>query len=192
MKLLKNILFCKYLVLVLYSCNLDVNCNKVTLAKADLDFFNIYNISDTIILKSNKEHFDTLIVFDKFRRFSRCNKFELGKNQFEQFTITLTSKMKTKGSNNLVILSFKMRSDEREISEKCFYVYDLSFCKEVAERDVICDSLYSDKIKTNINTYFFNTSNSLSDGSYIKSFNWSKEFGLIRYETKEGEVFQLI
>lgn len=199
------------LFLTLSSCNWSSDCNKIEISKEWID---VYSVGDTIVLKSNLNNYDTLLVKTKDSSYSPCNKFELGSNQFQSMSMTLESmfnteldKCKKQMKKERIILTL----GARRVANNEFIgvnVYNLHFTNSTCEYEnndspVNCENLiklrtsyFEDTILTykfdKRNTQFFNGYINTEYHCAIKSFHWSKEHGLVQYETEENEVYSLI
>lgn len=163
------------------------NCEKKTLKKSDSSWFKVYKNGKSYIFSSNLGTFDTLTVVTNVNELTNCNKIEIGNYQLNYALVKMTSpsyediiymKFITTESNN-VNRSF-MFADLYAIYEG----NDIRKCKDKIKIESIADSL---------DVYTFDKSNASSEGSgLIKSFSWSKEHGIVRYITKEDEIFELV
>lgn len=201
------------LFLSVSSCNWYSDCNKVSLSKEDGEWFNCCNLGDTIILKSNMENYDSLIVTVKKCEYSPCNKFELGINQYQSILITLKStnikvnECKKQLMKNPFIKFYSEASDEEyEKTYRAIEVYNLQFQSLSYTSDSLINyeetpvRLKIPYFKDSLYVYRFDDKNSRSQYPYVnskypcavKSFHWSTKYGLVQYETESGEIYELI
>jgi hypothetical protein len=143
----------------------------------------------------------------KESEYSPCNKFELGPDQHEYVDIFLNSisvnvdecKRNMVKKKNIVL---RLNSDE--IQENEFLgvdVYNLGSISKTWKPDsipkfVLKVPYFGDSIQA----FKFDKSNATSSYPYanseypcaVKSFHWSKEHGLVQYETEDDEVYELV
>lgn len=204
------------LALLINACNWSSECKKVKISHDLVEWANCYNEGDTIVLKSNLNNYDSLVVNSIKREYSPCNKFELGPNQYESMIVYFNSISKDVEEckqelikNRFVMLKLGAKKSYNNMEFKGFYVYNLKFdnfiCKENESTDstISCDNrsfISPPLFKDSILSFKFDDRNAHSRYPYvnseypcaIKSFHWSKEYGLVQYETEDDEVYRLI
>lgn len=210
---MKNIEFIFLLFFMLSACNWGSNCNKIEISDELGEWLKCYNEGDTIILKSNMNNYDSLVVKPLDSLFTPCNKFELGPNQYQSKSLSLRSISKEVDTcrNQLIKSRIGLTLSSRRNYNKEFKavsVYNLHFSNSACEREKIdsilnCenlvwvkvpyfrDSIYSFKFDERNSRFFYNNVNSEYPCA-VKSFHWSKEHGLVQYETEDEEVYRLI
>ena len=212
---MKNKVFLFIILILLSSCNWYSDCTKVEVSEELKEWSKAYNLDDTIVLKSNFNNYDSLLVTSIKSKYSPCNKFELGPNVYETLSLKLksisisteldTCKKQLKKEGSTLILSSRRNYDKEFIGVN---TYNLHFANSACERKnsdsiINCDKLVCLKIpyfKDSIFAYKYDTMNARFFYHYInseypcaiKSFHWSKEHGLVQYETEEDEIYRLI
>lgn len=192
------VLICIYLF---SACKNNTGCKKISISQDEKKWLDFFNIGDSILFKSNFDNIDTFIVHDVQNDFySSCNKFELGENQYESQSVSLKllNKIKvekTKQENVWFSFSKDVNNMRDSSSQKYFKVFDFEtkWFSDLNQLD--SDTINLSTTSKTYHTYVFDRSgtNQNPDGSpaIIKTFWWSKYFGLLRYETSQGEVFEL-
>lgn len=163
------------------------DCKQKDLPKSEKAWFKNYALNQKYLFKSNQGRIDTLRVVDVMDDYTPCNKFELGEYQYNIQEVWFKSA--TLGGR--IYASFNTtESNDIEKSFKFVDLYGYYYGDEINEcSDKIKINLFSDSI----HVYTFNHTNAKSKGDgIIHSFSWSKEHGIVRYETTEGEVFERI
>lgn len=180
---------------VIFSCENKNICKKKSLIKSDKAWFDTYTEGDTIVFKSNK-NLDTFIVVTAGTFYSDCNRFEFGEVQYNQGIVSMRQfkdgKLRMLGDKIQLEFSNQTKLENSKLSNKNFLVFDLKV-ELIDLKEIKRDTIIFKKTKESV--YRFSSNDKFSkdfDGSSfeIKSFHWSKEFGLLRYETKEGETFE--
>lgn len=186
-------------VLLCSSCMNNIGCKKISISQDEKRWLDFYQIGDSIFYKSNLGNIDTFLVKDVNDYFyTSCNKFELGENQYESNGVTLKclNVLKRENFNQEVWFNFKknVNNISDSTSFKYFNVFDY-------KTETFSDFNEIEKSVINLTTtgkeydaYFFDRSgrHSNEDGTavVIKLFYWSKEHGLLKYETANGEIFE--
>lgn len=187
-------------VLFIVGCNWYSNCPVLDLAKEDLSWLDRYTVGDTIIMESNKKSRDTLIVTDRTTSYSPCNKFELGPYQLQRIEVHCLVKGKGKNTEDIIVF---MRSEKIDTSSYAINIelyglgcYAFFRNNELEDffrgRKVLREEIYISTFRRKINTFRVDNKNVSSDGYKLLSFHWSEKYGLIRYETSTGEIFELV
>jgi hypothetical protein len=187
-KLIKNlnlVLILLILEICIKGC-IFIGCEIIKLPTKEKKYFKESKLDENFIFKSNLGRFDTLKVVKLYDRYTSCNKWERSNYQYNKNYIALSSSL----SNGKIYINYTinyLKEIERGFNFKDLYGYFYDDeIKECIERVKISS------FKDSLECYTFNTSNSKSDyNGIIKSFSWNKEHGFLRYETKEGEVFEL-
>jgi len=210
-----NILVFILLLIAISSCNWYRDCKEIPIPKEDTEWFNCYSVGDTVVLKSNLNNYDTLVVITKEIEYTPCNKFELGPNQYQSMTIVLKTmcgkvdkcrkELIEDKKHNFVMLGL---SNKYEKTYRGIDVYNLRFDNSICEREtpdsiIYCDNITHLKIpffKDSIEVYKYDDKNAYSQYPYVnskyscsvKTFHWSKQYGLVQYITENNEIFELI
>jgi hypothetical protein len=171
-------------------------CKKLDLPKEELEWFNSYNVGQTLYYKNQYDDIDTLIVYKNNLRYSPCNKFELSEYQYQIAEIRINDKNnKNLASNSRVQLTFTQKEDE--LSLKHIHVFDYHFNgsnlnKELNDTTINLQYFQNEKVKCLI----FGTKDNLThdtSNNDLKKFYWNKEKGLVKYiiqDTLEYEIFK--
>lgn len=191
----KNIVFWILISFLLFlnSCG---KCIETNLTNEEKEWFSVYEKGQTIIFKSNEGNLDSIVITEKVKQHnnSDCNYYGIGPMQPEIMLINLNFKTcKTESYCDGGIFISKDEVDK--IFNPSFRLFGL-FSSDIdatslpKETEVI---LKTTKRKY-INVYVFEDGiNAKNFGrGYLKSFYWDKKEGLIRYDTSEGEVFELL
>jgi len=167
------------------------NCKVKDLPKSEKKWINNYKIGKEYIFKSNLERTDTLTVVDMMDDYTPCNKLALGESQFNIIKVQLLSSKLSKTTYGDIALI--MSTEESEEIGILFAFVDLQHTFYELEREVEQYPVFVAKYNDSILAFNFNENNCTSSwGKTIKSFSWSKKYGIVQYETKEGERFELI
>ena len=166
------------------NCELTGDCIKVDIPKNEKSWFLEYKKPRKIILKSNLGRIDSLELLDLTSNFSTCNKFETGEFQYEQCVIEIFSNL---------------------MKEKIFFSYyssKSSYQKGYIEFDNAIIDFYKNDINQRASKRYCKYKNDSLIGHILKSSNvdsteittafWSKELGIIEYQTGAGEKFEVV
>lgn len=180
-------------LLLLNSCG---KCIETNLTNEEKEWFSVYEKGQTMIFKSNLGHLDTLVVAEKVKQHnnSDCNYYGIGPMQPEIMFITF----KLKNCNNESYCEggiFISKDEAYKIFNPSFRLFGLSYSQAFANllsKETWCVLKTTKRKYTNV--YVFEDGiNAKSFGrGYLKSFYWDKKEGLIRYDTSEGEIFELL
>jgi hypothetical protein len=174
----------------LVGCLNTGSCNRVRLSEAEKKWIEFYSEGDTLIFGNTKQ-IKEFVVTDKGSGFTACNKFELGPNEYENNGALLKS--------NTLEININFTKENQNNNEpdchKNIYVSDL-YSKNITNLGVLKqEPVYVPYLNKEIPTYLI-TSDTLTidiDGGnqYVRSFNWSKKYGVVRYTRFNDEVFTL-
>ncbi len=186
MKTTRNLIFISLLLIFNSGCNFYEGCNRISIPKRDLLWIKGYNLHDRIVLKSDKGNFDTLELIEKTIEFTPCNKFELGPNQYEEFDYVFSSQKLKETENSHAGLSFSTDNSAYDGRGKIIRAFGLEWSSSDLDHD---KEIHREKIKVagikdSIETFYCSKSNYSNSIAEIVSFNWSKKYGLVRYELK--------
>jgi len=183
-------------VLVFVLFRKSTHCEKINLSLEDKQWYQAYAKCDTIWFKSNKGKLDTLIISSRDNRYSPCNKFELSTHIFQEMNIKMIPPFCPEDESYCrveISLSKRYQYKPDETCEKIISVFDLNSNFKETDSLIKMDSIHLNGFVGKILTYYFEKDDRFSQ-SYgwmkIKSFNWSKEFGLVRYN-RNNEIFEL-
>lgn len=191
MKIKKILLFILFTIF-LNSCN----CVETKLTDDEKEWFSAYDKGQIIIFKSNLGNLDTIEVSEKLETHNNknCNWIEIGTTQPEIMFITLKPKI---CRNNSYCEGQIFISKVKE-SEKCYPGFSLFGLLQKNGLKYLIPKLEKIKLIATNKTYsqVYHFENGVNANGYgtnsPKSFYWDKKDGLIKYETKEGEVFELL
>lgn len=179
------------------SCLLN-NCVKVGMNKSDLEWYNqLPNMGDTLFYKGSDNTVDTFLISNKYRYYMDCNSFEVSKYQPETFGLTgdcLNKNVKYSFYNFFQMeFSKDTRTKTSESAVMTFRNLDASiYINHKKLSDFKKELIKNTFLNKNLETIKFD--NELEHGSStysvkIKSFNWNKELGLVRYMTTDSVVY---
>jgi hypothetical protein len=188
----KGIALLILLSIVLYSCN----CVETHLTKDEKAWFSAYEKGQTIIFKSNLGNLDTIEITKKLETHGNknCNWLEIGTIQNHIISTTFKAKV----CRNESYCDGGISISKYDVDEKAFpsfSLFGLFFSKSYNKQELKTDSV---KLNTTNKIYsqvyhFENGVNANGSGvNPPKSFYWDKKEGLIKYETKDGEIFELL
>lgn len=179
-------------LVILSSCN----CVETHLTKDEREWFLTYEKGQNIIFRSNQGNLDTIVVTEKVETYGNkeCNWFEIGTIQNNMINVVL----KPKKCRAEFYCEGGISIDKDHLNEKCFpgfRLFGLMYSKSYQKN---YPSL--EKIKLTTNNKIYPSAYCFEDGvnannfgnNYLKSFSWDKKEGLIRYETHDGEIFELL
>lgn len=191
----KNIFFLVLISFVLFfnSCG---KCIETNLTSEEKEWFSVYEKGQTIIFKSNEGNLDTIVVSEKNEGHGNenCNYYGIGPIQPHIMNIIL----KFKNCKKELSCNAGISVSKDKVDKKCFpgfYAFGLYQEGNLKNED---SKLENFKIaatgKSYNNVYQFEDGINAKNVSliFIKSFYWDKKEGLIRYDTSEGEVFELL
>lgn len=178
---------------ILVSCG---KCIETNLTTAEREWFSVYNKNDSIIFRSNLGNLDTLVVSEitEGHGNENCNYYGIGTIQPHIMNIILKVKNCKSESNCDVGISIS----KYEVDEKCypgFYAFGLYQNGELKNEESKIENF---KLSTNDqiynNVYHFEEGINARNVTivFLKSFDWDKKEGLIRYDKSDGEVFELL
>ncbi|MFH7011071.1 hypothetical protein ACHRV5_04325 [Flavobacterium sp. FlaQc-52] len=178
----------------LSSCN--CKCTKTHLSKDEKEWFSAYKKGQQIIFKSNLGKLDTLFVADKYETYDNkeCNCYEVGNLQYNMMHIDFKSRICH--NDSYCVSGVSISKDE--INKKSFPTFNVFglFYPDVQVKPIPTESwvVLRTSLKKYTHVYVFEDGiNAKNFGNnYLKSFYWDKREGLIRYDTGEGEIFELL
>ena len=180
------------LAIVLNSCT----CVETHLTEDEKSWFSAYDKGQVIIFKSNLGNLDTIVVTEKLETHNNknCNWFEIGTIQPEIMFITLKSKI----CHNNSYCEGQIFISKGKESEKCYPGFSFFGLLQKNEPKYLVSNLEKIKLIVSDVTYsqVYHFENGVNANGYgtnsPKSFYWDKRAGLIKYETHDGEVFELL
>lgn len=179
------------LFFILFSCILPPKeCEKVDLSPDEKEWFDVYKVGQQILFSNTQGVIDTLIVKEKMNAYTICYGSDHG---YEQYNFEIfRMRLKHNELDLLCKLTFE-RSIFSDTTEKSFQIAGLYGTYDTLEGNLKFERIYLNSKKDSVDTYQMNTDNGRVDAdAVIQSFNWSKKFGLVRYVTKENEIFELL
>lgn len=180
--------------IVFTSCN--NNCIQTHLTNDERDWFLRYRKGDVIIFKSNLGNLDSLKVVSKTEGFTNpdCNRIGVGKYQQEFIKIEFEPNV----YKNIDIYNVAEISIYKDYPDKIdfpfFRIFGLEYADIIENHNLIREKI---TLSTTNKTYFVysfkeNVNTTNAGNEYLKSFQWDKKEGLIRYEANNGEIFELL
>lgn len=181
----------------LQSC-LFSNCNEIELSKDDRNWANCYQGINSLVFSNDSNEQAKFNLKSEYEDYTTCSKFELGPDVYNYYGLEFSQVGKSNKLNNKICINLD-RDFEHGADKECiksFQVLDLgsSFDNTVDTMLVVkyidLPTFSSHPIKT----YYFEVGDSFSDKStdYVRSFYWSRQFGLVQYELINGEIYKLI
>jgi hypothetical protein len=177
--------------IVLNSCT----CVETHLTKEEKEWFSAYKKGQTIIFKSNLGNLDSIVIKKiEIHGNKDCNWIEIGTTQNHIMSIDFKPKVCHNESycDGGISIS-KANEDKKAFPSFSLFglFYSKSYNKEKLKKLNI-KLITTNKIYYQV-YYFENGVNANGFGTNSpKSFYWDKKDGLIKYETKDGEVFELL
>jgi hypothetical protein len=182
------------ILLFVFVCS--CNCVETNLTKEEREWFSTYEKGQMIVFKSNLGKLDTIVVTEKIETHNNknCNWFEIGPTQPNIMFITLKHKV----CHNDPYCEGKIFISKDKENEKCYpgfsffgllqknelkYLVPKLEKIKLISRNKVYSQVYCFEDGVNANGYGINSP---------KSFCWDKKEGVIRYETHDGEVFELL
>jgi hypothetical protein len=192
---IKNTLLLILFTIILSSCNF-CNCVETHLTEDEKSWFSAYEKGQKIIFKSNLGNLDTIEITKKVETYGNkdCNWFEIGRIQNNIMSI----EFKPKVCHNESYCDGGMYIGKDDINKKAFPTFILFGLTQKNGLKYLVPKQENIKLITTSKTYsqvyhFEKGVNAKSFGTNPpKSFYWDKKDGLIKYETKDGEVFELL
>lgn len=163
------------------------NCIQKDLSVSNKLWFKPFKNGSEIPYESNMGNKDTLTVGKLIDTYTKCNRLEVSEYQFKIMDIQLSSKR----YDQIIYAQFKA-TEKDNVSRSFMFVdlYAYFFGDEIRR---CADRVKIESIADSIDVYTFDKSNASSEGKgLIKSLSWSKKYGIVRYITKEDEIFELV
>lgn len=174
-----RILFCFILAGILSSCFYE-DCIKVPLSKEEMKWFDPFTEGDTLRFLS-KNNVDTFYCGSIDNSYTTCNKFELGDYQYNNVSVGLK-----KGSSDFSMLLHFSSSIYRDSVVSCYKRFQIMDLDIQHNGDLLkFEEIISIKDKSFKCLHF---KSDKYDNKILESY-WSKQEGLLRYVTNEGEVY---
>ncbi|OXB10873.1 hypothetical protein B0A81_02605 [Flavobacterium plurextorum] len=186
------------LVIILFSIVINScgKCVETNLTKEERAWFSVYEKGQSIVFKSNLGNLDTLLVSEKIETHNNkdCNYYGIGPMQPNIMFITIESKVCHNApycngeiyiSKDKIDVSYLPSFSLFGLNQKGELTEDASKFRKInlTTTNILCSQVYH--FEDNINA-------SNGGNNYLKSFDWDKKEGLIRYDTNEGEIFELL
>lgn len=178
---------------IILSCNNSVGCNQIKINNEIKSWGDSLNEGDRYVLISDFGNIDELEVIEKGVSMSTCNKFELGVNQYESYNLSIESSNLALVKNSNACLSYTTKSYVEEKNKIMFTAFGMNWLTDSVQTDsqVVKEWIRLPEKNDSIESYKFTSTNFIStEPRLIKSFNWSKDYGIVRYELLENnEVY---
>jgi|GEM_PF-3365804 len=187
------------LTLTLNSCLSNSSCTKLSLSKEEQSWFTNYRDNEIRLYKSQSDDIDTFVVSVKpVQSYSLCNRIELGEYQYGFRNVSFLAK-ECHGLDDMYC-DFTMRFTkefQNETDQKCnkrFSFFDLRSEKmtDLSELPMVIDTLrYLNK---STKSYVFENGAGVKDANagycFFDNFHVNKEYGLVKYQTRKGDVYE--
>jgi hypothetical protein len=178
-----------FIALMLNSCT----CKQVNLTENEKQWLDPYEKGDLLVFKSNLGNIDTIVVTKKVNFYTNenCEWFTIGDTQNQGINIDLKPKKchnKSYCEGEISIIKSTVEKDTAPF----FRIFGLEFSKNTShliKREIIL----STNGKVYNSAYLFQEGLNADNygNNYMKSFIWDKKDGLIRYESADGEIFEI-
>ena len=178
-------------ILLLNSCCF---CSKNNLTKEEKEWTNAYSKGQILKFISNKENIDSFLVTESrdFYTNENCNCIEVSDEKNQTSSITLKPLNCRDTFYCEVSISITKENNKKD-AFPTMNVYNLFSNKLTVDSKTTSKTiaLTTDKKKYEV-LYCENLNIRKFGNNAIKSFYWNKEHGLIKYETSENEIFELM
>lgn len=178
---------------ILSSCG---KCIETHLTIHEKEWFCVYKKNQNIIFKSNLNHLDTIVVTEKIETHNNmdCNYYGIGPMQPHVMYITLNSKICHNESycDGGIFISKDQADKIFFPSFRLFGLYYSKINPEILDKEEWLILNTSQKKYSHVYIFEDGINAKNFGNNYLKSFYWDKKEGLIRYDTSEGEVFELL
>lgn len=170
-------------------------CKKIYLSKEEKSWFSSFQIGERLLYKDQYGKIDTLLITGVGESFTTCNKFELGEYQYNKIGINMKPSNYHGVSNCSVnvVFSKHLQKSSSVPCDKAFYVFDLITNYSSDLNQIKIDTVKLSFFNKEVPTYLFEKGNNTSDldegQQIVTSFNWSKDYGLVRYTLFNGKVY---
>lgn len=177
-------------------------CEKVNFNQEDLSWYkSLPNEGDTLFFRGSDNSIDTFVIGNRFREYTDCNKMAFGDYQYDEFRCAGTL-INIKGKNDFFGTGFdffftkRNQNDSISSCNKSIQVFDLQTSGIITSLNVFkVDTIVIESLNKRLSTVFINNSkyadfDSSTNPIEIISFNWSKEYGLVRYTTRDSVVYE--
>lgn len=181
--------------MVLTSC-LYSGCPIVELPQDDKMWALPYKNYDKLTFENTKGIQHIFTHLDGDSTCTPCNKFELGPNQYEEFYVRFEcdNKLKTStGTQSRFSINSTASDFQNGNAYKRIILFDFDEQFYEVDSTVKIETIYCIAIDKNVETYFFDRGEyswPSDDIESVRTVNYSKEFGLIRYTTIK-DTFEL-
>ncbi|MCH2224490.1 MAG: hypothetical protein MK066_06940 [Crocinitomicaceae bacterium] len=178
-------------LLILFGCDFSIDCEKISLTKADRIWHTCYSLGDEIVFLSDSSNYDTLqVVNKKDDTYTECRRFATSKYQFNESLVELIPlNCDFLDFCNVSLISTQTES---KIPKRQFHVFGLIGDHEEDNLNSINEDIFIPYLNAEIETEMFSTETGAADfRDNVQSFNWSREYGLVSYVKRNGEIFKL-
>ena len=196
---MKNIYLIFFSVGVTSCLTNNSNCTKLSLSDEEQEWFNHYNDSELRLYRSQTNKIDTFVIsVEKLQQYTLCNKFELGEYQYGHQTVSFLSKkcyeLDKLNCDFTIRFTKEFQDKSNRECNKQFCLFDLESDKimNLSDQTILIDTLkYSGKI---VKSYLFELGDRVKDANagrtYFTAFQVNKEYGLVKYETVKGDIYE--
>ena len=198
MRLLLCSLRCAFVFLIFFACNPFKDCNKVKVDENQLAWLESFKTRKNLRYKSDLGKIKKFKIKKKPEYYTECLKLSRGANiyQFLGYRMLPMSGSTKEDSIFSIDLHEYISTEDFDYSYKgiTIFGYDVSFNDETNPKLRLDTLLLNETLV--VVSYFFERGDGLNPqspkGDYTKNFHWSKKYGLVRFETLKGEVFELV
>lgn len=191
------------LSIICYSCfSNSKDCDKVDLSSEETEWFKNYNSGDTIYYRNQYNEVDTFIVnADYILSYTSCNKFELSSFIYQIGSLSFDNidhyPLKTRRKRYAIGFS-KLGQDngdypcKKDVSFFELSTGEITDLSRIPTEEFILPAPNGKKIV--LYNFIKNKYCSNTEGGQelIEEFSISKEFGLIRYKTLNGDIYNRV
>jgi hypothetical protein len=194
----KGIFLSIFLALLISSCGIITNsvqdsCIRLRFKERDLFWVNPYKVNDILVFQSNRNNTDSLKIvnkeFTKPKDSRECNWFvSLYLSESVRLDYQFFHDKKWTEQKNLLYLEKRPKKEGNELILRAFQL-------EYFNPNLQTGSTFLKKLNVQVtDCYIFEHDKArvLDSRMGITKFYWSKSLGLIKYESKDGETWELI
>lgn len=173
------------------------DCKKLYLSNEEKEWFEYYEVGDSLFFKEHNDEFtDTVIVTEKGVDFTACNKIELGEYQFQNAWLSGCLVENGKINNDLRAFHVEYTKEQQAnipavACYKSFTSFNLRLSRFTDLKKYPKEFVYIFSEKHEVESHKFDFDIMSNKGGKIISFNWSKNFGLVKYKKKDGKIYTL-
>lgn len=185
--MLRNLTYFFILGFLLNACVFS-NCETIDLTKEEKSYFDTFQTNKT--LKFKNKILNSTIIFNidfKIMEYSTCSKIEIGPFVNQYFNIQYESNI----SDSNWLTQFSIYFEKEKKQKKCFKEFRcLDFYTNFYDET---DKLKWIEFKNKPLQVLFLDKHKFKEqpNNYVKAIYWSKKYGLVRFDTFDGQYFEL-